>query len=52
MVLKSKGASIKQELITCAIDTVPESEVSCYTSITTYLREDDRLYIEQQENNR
>ncbi|XP_070149032.1 uncharacterized protein [Polyergus mexicanus] len=53
VLLNSEGSSMKQKLITCAIASVSTAaEVSCYTSITTYLQKGDRLSIQQQERNR
>ncbi|CAL1678723.1 unnamed protein product [Lasius platythorax] len=53
VLLKSEGSSTEQKLITCAIASVSAaSEVSCYTSVTTYLQPGDRLSIQQQERNR
>ncbi|XP_011705996.1 PREDICTED: uncharacterized protein LOC105461206 isoform X4 [Wasmannia auropunctata] len=45
VMLLSLGASAPEKLIKCGSFNI---EVSCYTSITTYLQKGDRLYLEQE----
>ncbi|XP_012536905.1 uncharacterized protein LOC105837006 [Monomorium pharaonis] len=51
VLLNSEGASTKQRLVTCSTASL-NAEVSCYTSLTMYLKKGDRLSVLQQQKDR
>ncbi|KAG7207754.1 hypothetical protein KM043_009364 [Ampulex compressa] len=53
LLLSSEGKSATQKLVKCSTaSSTSATEISCYTSIITFLRKGDRLHIQQQERNR